>query len=198
MKCRRVAPYLVDLARGVALEAGCHAEVDRHVRECPRCAARLEDQRAMSSALRRLAQGAEVPAPDQGNESAVLAAFDAAWGQPRARAHSRRWLPLAAAALLALAATATWTIAQRVNFDRGGQRRMPAQRLAELPSTEFVLWPGASSLPTFESGQLMRMDLPASMARSLGLNPPASQNGVVTADVLVGQDGFARAVRLAP
>jgi hypothetical protein len=44
----------------------------------------------------------------------------------------------------------------------------------------------------------MRMNLPASMALSLGLNLPASQNGVVTADVLVGQDGFARAVRLAP
>jgi hypothetical protein len=42
------------------------------------------------------------------------------------------------------------------------------------------------------------MDLPASVVLSLGLVPPASQTGVVRADVLVGQDGYARAVRLAP
>lgn len=189
MTCRTVVPYLVDLARGTGLDADRHADVERHLHECPRCAARLEEERAVSGALRRLAQDAEEPAPDAASERAVLAAFDAAWARPRSHARARRWLPLGAAALVALAATLTWTIAYRP---------AAAPHLAELPATEFVPWPGASSLPTFESGQLMRMELPASMALSLGLVPPASQNGVVTADVLVGQDGFARAVRLAP
>jgi len=189
MTCRTIAPHLVDLARGVALDADRRAAVARHLRECRACAVRLEDERAMSDALRRLAQAANEPAPHPESESAVLAAFDAAWARPRSRARVRRWLRLAAAALIALGAMLTWTNANR---------RAPAPHLAELPATEFVPWPGASSLPTFESGQLMRMNLPASMALSLGLNPPAPQNGVVTADVLVGQDGFARAVRLAP
>jgi hypothetical protein len=61
----------------------------------------------------------------------------------------------------------------------------------------FVPWPGAADLPAFESGQLMRVRLPASVAVALGLKP-AGQAGVVQADVLIGQDGFARAVRLAP
>jgi hypothetical protein len=189
MTCRTVVPYLVDLARGIELDVDRRSEVDRHLRECPACAARLDDERAMSSALRRLAQDTAEPASNPADEKAVLAAFDAFWAQPRSRTPMRRWLPLAAAAILVLAATLTWIIAHRPK---------PAPPLAALPATEFVPWPGASSLPTFESGRLMRMELPTSMAVSLGLAPPPSQTGVVTADVLVGQDGYARAVRLAP
>jgi hypothetical protein len=43
----------------------------------------------------------------------------------------------------------------------------------------------------------MRMALPASMVVSLGLRP-VPDSTVVQADVLVGQDGYARAVRLVP
>jgi len=68
------------------------------------------------------------------------------------------------------------------------------------PSTDsrFVMWPGADELPRFESGQLMRVELPASVVVSLGLRPPRPlrMDGTVQTDVLVGQDGYARAVRL--
>src|SRR3989442_779946 len=74
----------------------------------------------------------------------------------------------------------------------------PIVSLASRGRSEFVRWPGASALPAFESGQLVRMDLPASVVLSLGLVPTGSQTGVIRADVLVGQDGFARAVRLVP
>jgi hypothetical protein len=195
MTCRTIVPYLVDLARGVVLDANRRAEVDRHVRECRDCAARLEDERAMSVALGRLAQEIEVPALDPESERAMLAAFDAAWTQPHPNARSKVWRPLAAAAGLALAAVLTWAIGHRVAVQPAPIASAPP---AVLPATEFVPWPGASSLPTFESGQLMRVDLPASVVLSLGLVPPASQTGVVRADVLLGQDGFARAVRLAP
>ena len=194
MTCRTVAPYLVDLARGGVLDADRRAEVDRHLRECRACTARLEDERALSAALGRLAQEIEVPALDPESERALLAAFDAAWAQPHPRARARVWRPLAAAAGLALAAMLTWTIGHRLAESPAPTASAPPV----LPATEFVPWPGASSLPTFESGQLMRMDLPASVVLSLGLVPPASQTGVVRTDVLVGQDGYARAVRLAP
>jgi len=61
----------------------------------------------------------------------------------------------------------------------------------------FHLWPGSEDLPTFESGHLMRMQLPASMLVSIGLTPP-SRADVVQADVVVDQEGYARAVRLVP
>jgi hypothetical protein len=149
-------------------------------------------EQAVVSALRRLAQDTQVPAADPQAERALLEAFDAAWE----RAPARPWFsrPAAAAALLALAATIAWLIASR-----------PARTPAEAPSaagplatTEFVIWPGAAELPRFESGHLMRMELPVSALPSLGLVPPASPAAVVQADVLVGQDGFPRAVRLSP
>jgi hypothetical protein len=61
---------------------------------------------------------------------------------------------------------------------------------------EFVPWPGARDLPPLESGELLRVDLPVSMLPSLGIVPPATQAVRVKADVIVGQDGLARAVRL--
>jgi len=74
-------------------------------------------------------------------------------------------------------------------------RRRPAMAIAE-PS-DFVPWPGSAGLPPLESGAFVRIDLPASLLPSLGVLPPAHP-GVVQADILVGQDGFARAIRLVP
>jgi hypothetical protein len=146
----------------------------------------------LASALRRLAQSAEVPPLDLVRERALLEAFDAAQQEKRApAARAGVWRPAAAAALLALAATMAWVI-----IGRSG--RPPAAPVTPLTTTEFVLWPGAAELPTFESGHLMRMEVPVSALPSLGLAPPATHAAVVQADVLVGQDGLPRAVRLSP
>jgi hypothetical protein len=147
----------------------------------------------LASALRQLAQTAEVPPLDPDRERALLEAFDAAQQEKRAPAiRAGVWRPAAAATLLAVAATMAWVIV-------GRSGRPPAPRaVAPLTTTEFVLWPGAAELPTFESGHLMRMEVPVSALPSLGLVPPATHAAVVQADVLVGQDGLPRAVRLSP
>jgi hypothetical protein len=44
-------------------------------------------------------------------------------------------------------------------------------------------------------GHIVLMLVPASVMPSFGLDPPASPGGVVTADVFIGDDGLARAVR---
>jgi len=64
------------------------------------------------------------------------------------------------------------------------------------PPNDFVIVPGADRLPRMESGSLVRMDLPVSMLPSLGVAPPAGRMTVVTADLIVAQDGLPRAVRL--
>jgi hypothetical protein len=151
-------------------------------------------EQAVVSALRRLAQDTDVPPADPQAERALLQAFDAAWEQKRTLARPRFSRPAAVAALLALAATLAWMIASR-------SARAPApapSAVVPLATTEFVIWPGAAELPRFESGHLMRMELPVSALPSLGLVPPSSRAAVVQADVLVGQDGFPRAVRLSP
>jgi len=147
----------------------------------------------LASALRRLALTAEVPPLDPDRERSLLEAFDAAQQQKRApAARAGVWRPAAAAALLALASTLAWVIV-------GRSGRPPATPVvAPLTTTEFVLWPGAAALPTFESGHLMRIEVPVSALPSLGLVPPTTHAAVVQADVLVGQDGLPRAVRLSP
>ena len=148
----------------------------------------------LEEALRRLARDTEVPAAPPEAERALLDAFDKEWARKRAPAASRWRRPAAAAALLALAASVVWMVASRSG--RGPVDTQSA--VVPLATTEFVVWPGAAELPRFESGHLMRMELPVSALPALGLAPPASRAVVVQADVLVGQDGFPRAVRLSP
>lgn len=146
----------------------------------------------LASALRQVAQSTVVPPLDPDRERVLLEAFDRAQAETRATVRSGAWRPAAVAALLALAAAMAWVIV-------GRSVRAPAlPAVAPLRTTEFVLWPGAAELPTFESGHLMRMEVPVSALPSLGLAPPASTVGVVKADVLIGQDGLPRAVRLSP
>jgi hypothetical protein len=150
-----------------------------------------EEPDDLADLLRRLDRAAAVPAPDGSREAALLAAFDAAHASSQAPRRAVRWLAAAAAVAIVAGASAWIPI-----------RRSPAPTAAPPPLTavaepmDFVALPGASVLPPLESGELVRMDLPASMLPSLGLFPPASDARVVRADVLIGQDGLPRAVRL--
>ena len=154
----------------------------------------MTEDRDLAEALRVLAQSTVVPPSDSDQERALLDAFDAARHRKPSPPRVAHWRPAAAAALLALAATLVWMVASR-----SGPAPTPAgTSVAPLTTTEFVIWPGAAELPRFESGHLMRMSVPVAALPSLGLVAPASQVGVVQADVLIGQDGLPRAVRLSP
>jgi hypothetical protein len=139
----------------------------------------------LSESLRELADASRSREPAPRVEERVMAAFDAARAAP-ARRPARRWLALAAAAIVVLACGTMWSVARRST---------PAAPLEPAPS-EFVAWPGSSTLPAFESGELVRVDLPVSVLPSLGLVLPTTRAVAVKVDVIVGQDGFARAVRL--
>jgi hypothetical protein len=142
-------------------------------------------KKSLSESLRELADASRSLKPDPRVEHRLMAAFDAAWAAP-ARRPGRRWLPLVAAAVIVLACGAWWSAAHR-----------PDPAVASVPArSEFVPWPGAATLPVFESGELVRVDLPVSVLPSLGLVLPPTPAVAVKADVIVGQDGFARAVRL--
>lgn len=130
----------------------------------------------------------EVPPVDPEREQALLDAFDAHWAQPRPRAS--RWSLGTAAALAAAIVGLNWLVmSNTAPVDPGSDE--PA-----LDMTGFVPWPGAEAWPRFESGSLVRVDLPVSALIALGLPLPASTVSVVQADIVVGQDGFARAVRV--
>jgi hypothetical protein len=75
--------------------------------------------------------------------------------------------------------------------------RRPVSKVPEVPPVEFVSLPGAASLPHFESGSIVRVDLPLSSLAAYGVDiSTTGGKGPVKADVLVGQDGEPRAIRL--
>lgn len=77
MNCQNFESLVGDLARGVPLEARSRAEARAHETSCARCAARLEDERALSAGLRGLAGSAAAAAAPPRVEAHLLAAFRA-------------------------------------------------------------------------------------------------------------------------
>ena len=82
-----------------------------------------------------------------------------------------------------------------------GQRNGPGQELNAATSeteivTDFLPLTHGEALPPLESGQLMRVEMPRSALTAFGLpmNPERADEPV-KADVLMGEDGLARAIR---
>jgi hypothetical protein len=143
----------------------------------------------IAEALIRLRGTIEVPPVDPQRERALLAAFDSHFARPRPMSGRLAWA-IPAGLLVAIAATLNWLVI----ID--GPRPLPRPAPAADDLAGFVPVPGAAAWPPFESGVVMRVDLPVSALPALGLPPPSSALGVVEADIIVAQDGFARAVRL--
>jgi hypothetical protein len=230
MSCHQIEPFIVDFARGATSDQLREDALKRHLLGCPSCTGLIERERAMSAALRRLAESLDGPPPNPAQEEALLAIFDQARVGSAPHAHAPLWMGAIAATLI-LGAVATLfvrlpsRIPQAVDSsvpqaavvsvaggplssspalvasgDERPTRTLPVPRVAEEPdiaaAADFVLWPGAAAWPPFESGELVRVTLPLDALPALGFAPPAAAGAVVQADVLVGQDGFARAIRL--
>lgn len=174
MSCRQFIPDVIDRARGVALDPVRLDALGSHLRSCASCAALAERHRAVSSALRRLAHEQTFAPSSEHALQKLLASFDAP--HPRRRMSVGVGLSLAASVLIVIGLSVGW-------------EKEPTSKLAvlasPLPSGDeaFVPIAGASALPQFERGEVIRVEIP-------------SAGGAIQADVLVGQDGLARAVRL--
>jgi hypothetical protein len=185
MNCHEYELVLMDIARG-APDPDRHAGAALdHAGRCPRCAAMLADQRELSRGLRTLAASVEVP-----SSTALEARLLAHHGSREAADATVAWYPaLKVAAAVVLLAGAVFLAWRDVSDVPPGA--------APSPSAGFVLWPGAATLPPFESGELVRTELPVTVLPTLGLPTPETPRETVTADLLVAQDGLVRAVRLA-
>ena len=165
------------------------------------------DDRDLARALRRLDDAVVVPEADPSREAALMAAFDAAQRRRAGGLGKRQYwymAGLAAAAALLMVAGLGPALTGRHGAPSDANR--PNQPVASTlrdvqpepqPPNEFVMVPGASMLPAMESGSLVRVDVPVAELPSLGLTPPPSnRTASVRADLIVGQDGLPRAVRL--
>lgn len=153
------------------------------------------NEQEVIAALRALSDatpGLDAPAM----EGRLLAAFS----QRRAASHARArrmgvWWAAAAVLVLVCSSGAWWL----------GQRRAlvvaTAQPSLETaiggPLSDFIALPGAAALPAFERGDIVRIEVPLISLPAYGIEIlPDATPTIVPADLLVGQDGVPRAIRL--
>jgi len=180
-----------------------------HLCECQACAAAFHGQRAVVDGLRQVAAGwKDLEAPPR-VEARLLAAFRGQAGLG-ARGSSRWWLPVAtwAGAAAAMAGLALFLVHDRE--PRPPQRtRVEAVQLADAaalldPAYEgFADDSGFIPLPNAESTagedlNMVRVEVPRSAMIALGYTVSAERAAeLVEAEVILGPDGLARAVRFA-
>lgn len=181
-------------------------DVGGHSRECPACARLLAEQQALAAGLRAAAvEGRRVEAPAS-VEASLLVAFR---GRQRSQPKPHRlWLPVltwaSAAALLIVLATLAFRGREPVSPPRTSHR---AVQVAALPAADwdsdydsnigdFIPLPNAQQVGENEDVNVVRVEVPRSAMLAVGL--PVSMDRVselVEADVMLGADGLARAVR---
>jgi len=186
-----------------------------HLAQCPACVARLRSQLALKKGLRAVAvQMSRVQAPPQ-VEARLLAAFRAhtgmAAGYPQSVRAGARWIPIftwatAAAALFAIAVfliggsqpdSASPAVSRGVELAAAW---MPAAIETEgaslVAESGFIPLPNAAQIGQNEDVNLVRVEVPRSAMIALGYDvKPGQASESVEADVMLGNDGLARAVR---
>jgi hypothetical protein len=146
-----------------------------HIETCADCSRFLDDQMALTAAMRNLA--AEAGGPSRALEARVMAEL------PDARVPVWRWT-VAAGVLLAASITA---------FSMLDRAPTPPPR-ASLP--EFVNIPYTVPLAPGEPAAVWHGKIPVSTLISVGFHVGAlDPSATVEADILVSQDGRARAIR---
>jgi len=255
MNCQQFDQIAVDLARACPADAAAQEGALEHAQSCPRCAARLSDQRKLTVALRAVsaaAGNAQAPARvEQNLLGEYRMRFDASRRATAGRSGSQsaptawRFWAATVAAMLLLALVAAWRLrpnsharpvepassqqgthkeAEKAAAARGGETRLapavvrhvvprpaltakrgtpskrfatPEQTAATEATTRFYPLPYGSGLGLDEGWALVRVQVRRSSLASLGVpfNAGPAAGEMLTADVVVGQDGLARGIR---
>jgi hypothetical protein len=187
MNCEQVHDHIVDLARGVVMDETTQRRVREHADGCPACRSRLRAQQALSAGLAALKTAAAeaTPAVDPGADLLESFRAQAAHRRRRRRRYQPAWARLAAAIVLSVGTLAVWRLMESP----------PPPDFIRLEG--FVPLPAAATLPGFERGEIVRVDVPVPSLPAYGIAiPPDAANAFITADLLIGQDGLPRAIRL--
>jgi hypothetical protein len=174
MTCREVREELMEWARG----AEPRSAVRVHVSACSACAGILERQRALTEAFRGVAM-APIPPAEQFS-GRILGEFDRS-----ARVAGMRLSGWLAAGGLAAAAALLLLVSPN----------KPAAPVAQ-DASQFIAIPYTVPLSPEERATVVRMRIPVTALLAAGFRMAAADPAAtVQADVLVSQDGRARAIR---
>jgi hypothetical protein len=196
-----------------------------HLAECAACAARWDRRQALEAGLRLVSAGMRGEEAPPRVEAGLVAAFRAQAGFERRRAfsyswRSHSWWPpvltgaFAAAATVVLAVVlmhgshpvpasiAPVTAPHRMASPAVESAEVAADRVDEDsygPDSDFIPVPNAARIEPNEDVHLVRVEATRSAMMALGIVVGAENaSDTVVADVVLGSDGMARAVRLVP
>lgn len=170
-----------------------------HLAGCPACSAHLARQRELAAVLKRVAEGfrgLKAPARVEGQ---LVRAFRALNGLPASHGRNR-WMVAACWAAAALLVAGLFLTVSR---QPAPLRLAPAvaelaadPEMAAIEADGFIPLPNAERLGPNEEVNMVRMEVPRSTIVELGFAVNADRDtDRVEADVLLGADGLARAVR---
>jgi hypothetical protein len=224
MNCVEFESLITDLARDEALATGPREAALGHAQACARCGARLADEQTLTTGLRALSLAYQEEQAPWNVEAALRTTFaEAQRPAPVGRRHL--WIPatIAAAALLAAGAgyrmTHRSTGSNRAVIAELPLRVEPPTAVAEEPPARAVEPAPATGRPVraarasqrdglffpllygddlsgLEAGRVVRVRLPGTALASFGV-PVSEERRTerVEAEVLLGEDGLARAIR---
>jgi hypothetical protein len=156
----------------------------------------MEDDRELLEGLRALAADGPQSAPDR-----VEWRLRAEFRNRNRRRRARVWSSFGAAAALA-AGLAVFVWVREVPKSAAAPAVAPvaaatvAADADEDPEANFYPLPEAEALPAAESAVVVQVQLPAASLRLMGVPLDEEADSPVQAELLLGQDGLARGVRL--
>jgi hypothetical protein len=115
--------------------------------------------------------------------------------QAQDRHRQLSWLVAAAAIVIAITA-AQWQIADNTTSPEPAPTVAAEAAAPDAVPADFL--PLRYANVPARSGHIVQMVVPTTVMTSFGLEPSSASSGVVIADVFVGDDGLARAVRFDP
>ena len=202
MTCEKANPELIECARGRGIP---NQALETHLATCENCRERWESERELTSHLRAM-RIASVPPSIEWSKAVLMREFDAG----RRRERQVRWMwAMSSAAILVLSVVAVRDVWVRpgagqnvtgiVRAQTYTPREYPQETFApaeEAGEKGFIRLPFALDPAPGETFAIVRTQLdPAQLAR-MGVTVDPNLTGTQQADVMVGEDGLAQAVRL--
>ena len=180
-------------------------ETIAHLQDCPACATWRRRQDSLIAGLRAMAAESQHVGAPANLEAKLVAAFRTHGGTVAPIRAPRMWAPVVTwfAAVAALVAVAFVLNTQRV--PKPQQHRKPPAIVesamadgddSSFNSADFIPLPNAQQLAPNEDVNLVRVEVPRSTMIVLGYDVSAERaSEPVEAEVVLGPDGLARAVR---
>lgn len=182
------------------------AEDAAHIAECPACAARQIGEAPLREGLKKLAEELRTEQAPPRVEAGLVSAFRMAHARPARRKFSFFRLPAPVAWAAAGCAAAAIGFGLLIAPHPRSAGPVPAAHHASTAQIElansgetddgFIPIPDAPQIDPNEDVNVVRMELPRTAMLAVGLDvAPDQVSGTVEADVKLGSDGLARAVK---